>query len=346
VNYGVYLSIALLIVANAFFVAAEFALVSSRRSIIELRALNGSKTARVTLKAMERVSIMLATAQLGVTLCSLALGAIGEPLIVRLLEHPFLVLHVPGLLLHPLAIVLSLGVMTYLHVVFGEMIPKNVALALPERAALLLTPPLYLIMQILYPVVQLLNLLANGVTRLCGVKPKSEVNSSFTQDEVAGFVDESHREGLLSQDEQQLLKGSLGFDKKTAVSILLETDTLIFASPQVTPREIEQLAAETGFSRFPIRNNRKKMIGYVHLKDMLGLDSDEMDIPIARKDFRPLPVIRNNRRLREVLVIMQRSGSHLAEVTDRTGTSLGLIALEDALEELVGEIRDDAQGIE
>lgn len=345
-SYGVYVAITLLIAANAFFVAAEFALVSSRRSIIELRALNGSKAARITLKAMERVSIMLATAQLGVTLCSLALGAIGEPLIARLLVHPFDILNVPDVLLHPLAILIALSIMTYLHVVFGEMIPKNVALALPERVALVLTPPLYWLMQLFYPIVMLLNLLANGVTRILGVRPKTEVNSSFTQDEVAGFVDESHREGLLSIDEQQLLKGSLGFDKKTAASILLETETLVFASPQVTPREIEQMAAEIGFSRFPIRNNRKKMIGYVHLKDMLGLDADEMDLPVARKDFRPLPVIRNNRRLREVLVTMQRSGSHLAEVTDRTGKSLGLIALEDALEELVGEIRDDARETE
>lgn len=343
---GVFAAIVALIAANAFFVAAEFALVSSRRSVIELRALNGSKTAKITLKAMERVSIMLATAQLGVTLCSLALGAIGEPLIAHLLARPFEILNVPEVLLHPLAILIALSIMTYLHVVFGEMIPKNVALALPERSALLLTPPLYWLMQLFYPIVMFLNLLANGVTRLLGVKPKDEVTSSFTQDEVAGFVDESHREGLLSIDERQLLKGSLGFDKKTAASILIATDSLVIASPQVTPREIEQMAAETGFSRFPIQNNRKKMIGYVHLKDMLGLEDAEDDAPVPRKDIRPLPVIRNNRRLREALVIMQRSGSHLAEVTDRDGNSLGLIALEDALEELVGEIRDDAQETE
>jgi CBS domain containing-hemolysin-like protein len=336
------LMIILLILGNAFFVCAEFALVSARRSSIELRALSGSRFASITLNAMERVSIMLAGAQLGVTLCSLGLGALGEPYIAHYLQTPLQSIDFPEAVLHPLSFVVALAIMTYLHVVFGEMIPKNIALAGPDRAALTLVPMLAVIVRLLYPIVIGLNAAANFAARGLGVHPKSEVTSTFTRDEVAGFVEESHREGLLSEDEEQLISGSLRFDERSVRSVLLPFENLVMASTSQTPADIEELAGSTGYSRFPVQNSRKELVGYVHLKDVLDIPAEQRHQPLLRSEIRPLVQVRAHEPLRSALAIMQKSGAHLAEVISR-GQSLGVATLEDVVEEFVGEIRDDSQ---
>ena len=339
------IAIITLIIGNAFFVGAEFGLVSARRSVIELQALNGSRFAKITLRAMERVSIMLAGAQLGVTLCSLGLGATGEPLIAGLLEQPFVSLHVPALLLHPFSVLVALSIMTYVHVVFGEMIPKNLALAGPDKVAIALTPALFWLVRLFYPVVIMLNTLATISTRLFGINPRNEITSTFTRDEVAGFVEESHRGGLLNSDEEQLLRGSLRFDEKLVDAIILPLEQLTMTTTSATPADIEQLVASTGYSRFPIQNELKKLVGYVHLKDILDISRDDYDKPLPKNEIRPLPMLKSKDSLHDALIAMQRSGAHLAQVTNNRGRVLGIIMLEDALEDLVGEIRDDGQGI-
>ncbi len=332
-----------LILANAFFVGAEFGLISARRSTIELKALGGSSLAKVTLKAMEQVSLMLAGAQLGITLASLALGAVGEPIIAHFLEGPLYYLNVPEFLLHPISFAIALAFMTYLHVVFGEMIPKNIALAGPDKTAIILAPALYWFVRVFYPVVISLNWMANHTIRLFGVEPKDEVTSSFTRDEVAGFVTESHREGLLDSDEEQLLRGSLRFDKKLVESIIIPLSALTVASSTVTPIGIERLVAENGYSRFPLQDTKKRLIGYVHLKDILDISKENYAKPLPKDEIRALPVVQSRDTLHEALLSMQRSGAHMAQVVNNRKRVLGVIMMEDALEDLVGEIRDDGQ---
>ena len=338
-----FLVIAGLIAGNAFFVGAEFGLISARRSVIELKALQGSRLAKLTLKAMERVSLMLAGAQLGITLCSLGLGLLGEPLIAGLLEPQFEAFHLPEFLLHPLSIVIALSIMTYLHVVLGEMVPKNLALAGPEKTALILAPPLYWFVRIFYPVVISLNLIANGFTRLLGIEPQDEVTSAFTRDEVAGFVKESHREGLLNSEEERLLRGSLRFNQKRVASIILPLEKLTTAPSTASAQDIENLVSQTGFSRFPLQNRQHKLVGYVHLKDILDVPKEQYASPLPKHEIRVLPIVRNQDSLHQALLTMQRSGSHMAQVMNNRGRVLGIIMLEDALEDLVGEIRDDTQ---
>lgn len=334
---------ALLLLGNAFFVGAEFGLVSARRSAIELRAKSGSRAARTTLGAMEHLSLMLAGAQLGVTLCSLGLGAVGEPLFAHLLEGP---LHNIGLgeyWLHPISFTLALSLMVYFHVVIGEMVPKNLALAGPDRTALLLTPVLAFIVKILHPVVSGLNYIANHSVRVMGVEPKGEIASTFTSDEVAGFVEESRREGLISEDEGDLLSGALRFDERSVKAVLLPLERVVVVNNKTTPDEIESLAATTGFSRFPVKNGRGKLIGYTHLKDALAVTGEDRSKAIPPKELRPLGVVSATATLRGALTVMQQSGFHLAQVVNRRGRVLGVVALEDVLEELVGEIRDESQ---
>jgi CBS domain containing-hemolysin-like protein len=330
-----------LLAANAFFVGAEFALIAARRSAIEPRAEGGNWAARVTLGAMERVSLMMAAAQLGITICSLGLGYLGEPAVARLIDGPIEAVGIPHGLVHPIAFVLALSLISFLHVVVGEMVPKNIALAGPDRTALLLAPPLELLVRVMRPGIVSLNAIANGVLRVVGVEPKEEVTSAFTRDEVAGLVEESRRHGLLDPDEGRLVLGALTFEERDARSVLLPNETLATAPETVTPAELEQLAARTGYSRFPVTRDGR-MVGYLHLKDVLEFEDVHRNRPIAQSWIRRLPTVGATDRLRDVLARMQRSGAHLAIVTDGSGTEVGVVALEDVLEELVGEIRDEA----
>jgi CBS domain containing-hemolysin-like protein len=333
---------AFLLVANAFFVGAEFALISARRSSIELRASGGNRLAAITLRAMERVSLMMACAQLGITICSLGLGYLGEPAIAHALEDLFEAAGIPEALVHPVAFAIALGLISYLHVVLGEMVPKNLALAGPDRAALALAPPLAAIVRILHPIIALLNWIANAVLRLAGITPKDEVTSAFTRDEVAGLVEESHREGLLDLDEERLLVGALTFEERDVRTVTIPRDRLVTVAPDITPARVEAIAARTGYSRLPIEEDGE-LAGYLHLKDALEIEDVHRNRPIARSWIRPLSTVRISDPLRSALATMQRTSSHLARVVDAADRTVGVAALEDVLEKLVGEVRDETQ---
>lgn len=334
-----------LLFGNAFFVAAEFALISARRSSLEPQALAGSRRAKITLKAMENVSVMMAGAQLGITLCSLGLGALGEPAIAHFLEGPLTSIGAPHDLLHPISFVIALTIMTFLHVVLGEMVPKNITLAGPDRAALLLAPALRFVVRILRPAVVGLNAIANGSLRLVGIQPKAEVTSAFTRDEVAGFVEESRREGLLSEEKEHLVTGTLQFDSRFAKHILVPLSKIATIPVNAKASEIEKLVSKTGFSRLPVMRVSGAIIGYVHIKDVLQISDEHQSQPIPKKLVRPLAVVGEDDTLRTVLARMQKAGTHMALVTASDQKVLGVAMLEDALEELVGEIRDESQKI-
>ena len=336
------LAVALLL-ANGFFVGAEFALISARRTQIEPRAAAGSRLARVTLRGMERVSLMMAGAQLGITVCSLGLGALGEPAVAHLLERPFEAWGIPERLVHPLAFAIALTVVVCLHMVIGEMVPKNIALAGPERSALVLGPPLYAIVLVLRPLIWLLNQVANLVLRMLRVQPTEEVTSAFTREEVAGLIAQSRREGLLDEHEHDLLIGALAFVDRPIAAVIIPVSDLVNANPDSTPAELEELAARTGYSRFPVVSNGD-LIGYIHTKDLLRLEPAERLEPLPSTVIRELATVTSSQSVREVLPIMQQQGAHLARVIDpATGRLHGVAALEDILEELVGEVRDATQ---
>jgi len=332
-----------LLLANAFFVGAEFALISARRTMIEPRVAAGSRAARTALGAMENVSRMMAGAQLGITICSLGLGAVGEPAVAHLIEPGFEALRVPSALLHPVSFAVALAVVVMLHVVIGEMVPKNIALAGPERAAMLLAPPLVVIVRVLKPFVVALNAAANLSLRVVGVTPRDEVTSAFSRDEVAGLVSQSRREGLLDDDEHELLSGALGFDERDARSVVLSRDVVVAVPLGATAVDVEALAARTGYSRFPVRDGEGSFTGYLHLKDVLEVEVDQREAVIPASRIRSLASVRDEDKLRTVLSTMQASGAHLAKVIDGDAQVLGVLALEDVLEELVGEVRDNTQ---
>ncbi len=240
---------------------------------------------------MEHVSLMMAGAQLGITICSLGLGAVGEPAVAHLLEGPFEAAGMPEALLHPVAFALALTIVVFLHMVIGEMVPKNIALAVPERSALAVGPVLAVVVTVLRPLIWLLNQGANLVLRLIKVQPKDEVTSAFTRDEVAGLVRESRREGLLDDREHDLLAGALQFDDQTAADLAIPSAELVTVPPAATVAELEQLCVSTGFSRFPVREPDGTLRGYVHVKDLLDTPADTRNRPVEPRWIRPLPTV-------------------------------------------------------
>ncbi|CAM2862227.1 hemolysin family protein [Actinomyces slackii] len=348
-----------LLAGNAFFVGAEFAVTSARRSQLEPLAQAGDARAATSLWALQNVSRMLATAQLGVTLCSTGLGVVAEPAIAHALE-PWV--HAVGLgeaASHAIAVVIALVIVVYLHVVAGEMVPKNISIASPERAVLWLAPPLVRISRIMGPVINGLNGFANGVLHLVGIETKEEVSATFNAQEVASIVERSTAEGVL-EDSTGLLSGALEFSEETAGSVMVPLGELVTLPQDCTPEDVERAVASTGYSRFPLvadpgpqqdgstgstaaADQAPAITGYLHLKDVLYAEGQERVLPVPAWRARALVQVSRDDEVEDALAAMQRTGAHLGRVEDHEGRLVGVLFLEDILEELVGEVHDAMQ---
>ncbi|MFI9722239.1 hemolysin family protein [Streptomyces sp. NPDC052396] len=333
----------LLVLANGYFVGAEFALVSVRRSQIEPKAAEGSGRARTVLTGLENLPQMLAAAQFGVTICSLTLGAVAEPTVARLLEPVFAAVGLPDGLVHPLGYVIALALVISLHLVIGEMVPKNLAMSAPDRAALWLGPGLVAFARLCRPVTRLLGACAHGVLRLFRVEPKDEVESVFTSEQLTHLVEHSRQAGLLAPAEQERLEDALELGSRPVTDVLLDPARLVTVEPSVTPREVEELTVRTGYSRFPVCGPGGAFMGYLHVKDVLDLEDRDRAVP--QRLWRRVQTLRAELPLDDALTLMRRGAAHLAAVADASGRVLGLVALEDVLEMLVGEVRDPAHRV-
>ncbi|WP_394769078.1 hemolysin family protein [Lacisediminihabitans sp.] len=329
-----------LLLVNAFFVGAEFAVISARRSQIEPRAEAGSRAAKSTLYAIEHATLMLATSQLGITVCSLLILNVSEPAIHHLLEGPLRLTGWPEEVIGTIGFVIALIAVSFLHVVFGEMVPKNLSFSVPDRAALILAPPLVFLSMVFRPIISGLNHSANGFLRLFRVEPKNEANSAFTVDEVANIVAQSTKEGVLT-DSIGALNAAFEFSAKKVKDIAVGMPDLVSLSEAATPKEVERAVARSGFSRYVLVNDEGEPTGYLHLKDVLDLeDPVEFTEPVPPKRIRQLISIFRGTDLEDALAAMRRSGVHLARVFDETGATRGVLFLEDIIEELVGEVQD------
>jgi len=331
-----------LLAANAFFVGAEFAVISARRSQIEPHADRGSRAAKTALYAMEHATLMLATCQLCITICSLLILNVSEPAIHHLLAGPLGLTGIPEAAVDVVGFVVALLVVSYLHVVFGEMVPKNLAFSLPDRAVLMLAPPLVAVSKAFHPIIVALNWTANHVLRLFRVEPKDEAASTYTLDEVATIVTQSRREGVLD-DSAGTVTAVVEFTEKKAADIAVPVSALVTLPETTTPAEIERAVAQHGYSRYVIVDQSGHPTGYVHLKDVLraaeGSDAD-MARPIPSKRVHHMVSMLETTDLEDALALMRRSGRHLAQVRDDSGDVKAVLFLEDVIEELVGEVQD------
>ncbi|MCL2550804.1 MAG: hemolysin family protein [Actinomycetia bacterium] len=325
---------ALTLVVNAFFVGGEFAMISVRRSQIEPRHDAGDRRAGPVLWGLEHLAPLLATAQLGITACTLVLGIVAEPAIAHLLEPLFHATHVPQGAVHPVSFVIALVVATYLHMLVGEMVPKNVVLAEPVRAAMLLGPPMVALTRALRPLIFAVNGLANAGLRLLRVEPRSEVVAAFSDDDLERMVVDAGAAGLLDERATGRLRDALELGRRPVGEIVLPPDRVVRAPLGITPEGLEALGARSGFSRFPVADDEGRVLGYLHVKD--ALDAEPRDAPFPRSALRRITRVGAATPLDDVLTAMRAGRAHLAAVVDDEGRGMGLVTMEDVLKELVG----------
>ncbi|HEY6421832.1 MAG TPA: hemolysin family protein [Pseudonocardiaceae bacterium] len=337
---GATILIALLLLAgNAFFVGAEFALITARRDRLEAMAQRGVHRARMVIRAGEELPLMLASAQLGITISSLGLGSLGEPVVSDRLEWLAGPLGMPDAVLHTVAFVVALGVVTVAHILLGEMVPKNIAIAGPERTAVWMVPPLVAFTRVMRPIIALFSFAARLVLRTFRVQPRDELDSAYSPDELANLIADSTREGLLDSQEHRRLTQTLSTWERTVADVLVPISGLITVAAEPTLGDIERAVAATGFSRFPLCADGQ-LVGYLHVKDVLELLGRPPDTPVPPTRLRPLPDVQSTTKLDGALTLLRRSGSHLARVVDPGGSTAGVVALEDLVEEYVGTVRD------
>ena len=340
----------LLVGANAFFVAAEFSLISARRDRLEALAEQGRSSAVTALRAGEQLPLMFAGAQLGITIASLMLGRLGEPAVADLLRRPFDLVGVSPAVLHTVSFVVALAIVVTLHVLLGEMVPKNIAIAGPEKAAMLLIPAYLAYVRTVRPILNFYNWCTGVTLRALRVQPRDELEVAVSTVELSEMIAESVSEGLLDPEEHTRLTRALQIRNRRVADVAvpvaeIQAVPVAAAGSGPTVGTVEKALAATGYSRFPVVDNMEadhKFLGYLHIKDVLSLAGDpHAVIDLAR--VRPLPRVPQSLTVPEALSRMRRSNSHLALVTGQDETVVAMVALEDLVRDLVGVVRDGTQ---
>jgi CBS domain containing-hemolysin-like protein len=325
-----------LLLGNAFFVGSEFALIASRRTVIEPLAAT-SQRARWALSAMNQIPLMIAGAQLGITICSLGLGAIAEPAFAHGLEPLLSAIGLPESVVHPIAFVFALGVVVFLHTVVGEMVPKNITLAGPETSALVLGPPMLAFCNATRPLLAAMRWASRMILLLWRIEATDSVKTVFTAEELSGMVTHSRTEGLLGNEEHARIAGALALHNRTAREAMRPWIRVTTIAEDVSPATLEVLATQTGRSRFPVvQRASRRVLGFVHVKDVLGYEGAARRAPIPADVIRPLAAVPPDRTLADLLLTMRRERRHILLVTDGRAP-LGVVTLDDVLHAVVGE---------
>jgi CBS domain containing-hemolysin-like protein len=335
---------AALLLANGFFVAVEFALIASRRTKLESLAEDGSTRARMALGSMRHLNLQLAGAQLGITMASLVLGYVAEPTVAGLIEGAVdRFVELPEGLLHTIGFIVALTIVAFLHMVIGEMVPKNIAIAAPERTLLLLTLPNRAYVTVFGPLLRVLNGLANAGVRLLGIEPQDELSTSASAEELAVMLGASRDKGLIEEVAHQLLTGALDLGDRSITTVLVPTSEVVWLPRSATPEEAEALVVSSGHTRLLVAGSGvDDVLGFVHAKDLLTVSEAARDRPLPLGRVRRMLVVGEDTSLDDALLAMQQARIHVAVVTDRAGRTLGIATLEDVIEALVGDIRDES----
>jgi len=335
---GALLVSVLLLVANAFFVAAEFALVASRRHRLE-DAATGSRAGRAAVRASRELSLMLAGAQLGITLCTLALGALAKPAVADLLEPVLTALGLPADAAYVVAVVLAVAVVVFLHMVVGEMAPKSWAISHPERSALLLALPFRGFTRAARPALRALNGIANGCLRLVRVQPQNELAQVHGPEELQLLLAQSQEHGLLAEADHRLLRGVLDLRSSTLADAFRPLSDAVCVPLDATPADVERVSLTSGRSRLVVLQDGCPG-GVVHVRDAVQAVARGQERGIA--DLVQLPmVLPVELSLLAAVARMRAARSHLALVTGADAQVLGLVSLEDLLERVLGEFEDE-----
>src|SRR5213594_2079433 len=327
----------LLVLSNGFFVAAEYAFVRIRKTQLDELAQLGSARARLAANLVGKLDQYISASQLGVTLCSLAIGWIGEPAVAALIGPLFQWL--PNPFLELLSFALAFAVITYLHIVVGELAPKYLAIQRALALALWCAYPLHLFYRVMYPFIALVNGSANAILRVVGIRPSDEINV-HSEEELKMLVAVSTRKGVLQESERVIVGRAMEFADRIVRQVMVPRTEIVAVADDTPVSELLVTARSHRFSRFPVyQEDLDHVIGLVHVKDLVGVD--RASHAKARDVMRKVPLMPETMRLDQALTEFRRQRVQAAIVLDEFGGTAGLVTLEDVLEQLVGEVQDE-----
>lgn len=331
-----------LIAACGIFVAAEFALIAVNRSTVERLAAKGDRKARGVAEALRTLSTQLSSAQVGITITNLAIGFLAEPAIAELLREPLTGAGVPASAVSSIAITLGIGIATVLTMVFGELIPKNLAIARPLKTAKFIERPLLLFTASMKHPIHVLNSSANFILKQFGIAPQEELASARSADELLSLVRRSAEKGTLAKETALMLERSLNFGDLTALDVMTPRVHMKAVQVDEPVAEVLRMAASTGHSRFPVYDSSlDEIVGVVHVKYCFSTPRSKRDKTPVRRIMRTPALVPSTIELEPLLKALRRGGFHMAIAIDEFGGTDGVVTMEDLLEELVGEVHDE-----
>lgn len=334
----------LLVALTGFFVASEYAMIRVRRTRIDELVEQGSRPARIVQKSLARLDTFLSATQLGVTIATLGLSLVGEPVVERLLEAVLdrVNISLPGATLHTISLVLAFSLITYLEVVFGELLPKWTVIEHAERMAFWIAYPMQFFVRVFYPLIWLLERSASFVARIFGLHPGAagEHDQAHSEDEILAIMTHSQSRGELRASEVEIADKLFDFAHTQAKEIMVPRVDMVCLSTTLPIERNVEIARENGFTRYPlIEGDRDHVLGMVHVKDLLAIaGSPRADILSIRREIVAIP---ETKQIDDLLKELQQSHAHQAIVVDEYGGTAGLVTLEDIIEELIGEIQDE-----
>lgn len=336
-------AVVVLILANAFFVAGEFAIVAVERSRVERQAREGDRRARRILNSLRNLSFELSGAQLGITVTSLILGAVAEPAIAALLEPLFGGMDfVPEATTTAISVAVAFILATGAQMVFGELVPKNLAIARPFRSAVIFGIPMQMVNRAVRPVILFLNNSADWTVRKLGIEPRAELAGVRSMEELELMIRSSGEEGTLDDEEMELLTRAITFTEKVAAEAMIPRVNVMAINRHQPISELRQMSRETGHSRFPVYGlDLDEIVGIVHVKDTLGITESQRALTPVEEIAQAGLRVPESSPLEQLLTGLQVEGRGMAVVIDEYGGTAGIITIEDLLEEIFGEIEDE-----
>ena len=323
---------------NAFFVAAEFSLVRVRKSQVEILVDEDRSGAKYTKLVADNVNAYLSACQLGITLASLALGWLGEPAVSQLIEGPLLAIGLPEAAIHGIAIVIGFVVITALHIVVGELIPKSLAIFSTERYALFTATPLVWFYRITYPIMWLFNSITNGVMKLLGHDIANE-HEVYTDEEIKLLIDESTESGLIDPEQNEYVDNIFDLGDKDAEAIMTPRTNVICLDLEDSLEENLALIMQYKYTRYPVcRGNKDRIVGFVHVKDLYTLPPDSTMEDLRIRTIQAVP---EGIPIAKLLQILQAKHTKIAVVIDEHGGTSGIVTMSDIMEQIVGRIDDE-----
>ncbi len=331
-----------LVVANGFFVAAEFAIVKVRSTQIAQKVKAGHRRAALAKNILDHLDAYLSATQLGITFTSLALGWAGEPVLATMIEPSLLALGVADpRVIYVVAFGLSFGVLTFLHIVIGELAPKSLAIRYPESTTLMVSIPLQLFYRLFKPVIYVLNGTANFFLRAIGIPPASTRELLHSPEELELIVREGAKSGIIDETEKELITSIFDFSETLAKEIMVPRTDMVAIDVTIAREALIRRVTEEGYSRMPVyRENVDNIIGIIHTKDLLSL-VEHRDLIVLDDIIRPAHFVPGTLSISTLLRELQQRKVTMAIVVDEFGGTLGLVTIEDILEEIVGEIHDE-----